>query len=51
VLPAGVSTFSIDLPKDFRLGGTILDAQAAELDSGAARRISSTPGLELVLGT
>jgi hypothetical protein len=50
VLPAAGTSFVAGLPTDFRLGGLILDLQAAELDSGAAKGISSTPGLELVLG-
>jgi hypothetical protein len=50
VVPAAGATFTTVLPKDFRLGGFVLDLQAAELDAGAARGIASTAGLELVLG-
>jgi hypothetical protein len=50
VLPAAGMSFAAGLLIDFRLGGLTLDLQAAELDAGAAKGISSTPGLELVLG-
>jgi hypothetical protein len=49
-IPAVGLQLSTDLPLDFRLDGLILDVQAAEVDGGAVRGISSTPGLGLELG-
>ncbi len=47
--PAGTS-FTDDIPIDPSLCGFAIDLQAIELDPGAARGVSFTPGLELLLG-
>jgi Tol biopolymer transport system component len=47
--PAG-ETITGDLPRDASLYGVAVDLQAIEADAGAARGVSFTPGLELVLG-
>ena len=39
-----------DLPDDDSLCGFVVDLQAIEIDPGAAKRLSFTAGLELVLG-
>jgi hypothetical protein len=49
-LPAAGQSYSGDIPDDDALCGFKVDVQAIESDSGAAKRISFTPGLELVLG-
>jgi Tol biopolymer transport system component len=43
-------SFTGTLPFDFSLIGTTLNLQALENDPGAAKGVSFTPGLELVLG-
>jgi hypothetical protein len=50
VLPMPSLTFDGDLPSDPALAGTILDLQVIEADPAAAKGLSFTPGLELVLG-
>jgi hypothetical protein len=47
--PWGASLFG-DLPDDASLIGFPIDLQAMELDAGAEKGMSFTPGLELVLG-
>jgi Tol biopolymer transport system component len=42
--------FTGDIPNDRRLCGIALDLQAIESDPGAAKGVSFTPGLELLLG-
>jgi hypothetical protein len=39
-----------ELPSDVTLLGATVDLQAFESDPGAAKGVSFTPGLELVLG-
>jgi hypothetical protein len=46
----GSDSFTGTLPLDFGDFGTTLDLQVLELDPGAAKGVSFTPGLELVLG-
>jgi Tol biopolymer transport system component len=46
----GGNTFTGDIAGDPALCGTQIDLQAIEADPGAARGVSFTPGLELVLG-
>jgi Tol biopolymer transport system component len=46
----GATPFSGDLPDDDTLCGVTVDLQAIESDPGAAKGVSFTPGLELVLG-
>ncbi len=48
--PAG-TTIAAELPYYPGLCGFEIDAQALELDAGAARGVSFTPGLELILGS
>ena len=47
----GGNSYTGDLPDDWQLCGFVVDLQAIEADPGAARGVSFTPGLELVLGT
>jgi len=47
--PSGVS-IAEDLPNDPSLCGFVIEAQALEVDAGAASGVSFTPGLELVFG-
>jgi hypothetical protein len=49
-LPASGTTLSGGLPSDPALWGLEIDLQALELDFWAARNISLTAGLELILG-
>jgi hypothetical protein len=49
-LPPTSISLTGDLPADESLLGATIDLQAFESDSGAAEGVSSTPGLELVLG-
>jgi hypothetical protein len=49
-LPAGGASLSDLIPNDDELCGFTLDLQAIEADPGAAKGVSFTPGLELVLG-
>jgi hypothetical protein len=49
-IPANGISIAGDLPDDDTLCGFAVDLQAIEIDSGAAKRLSFTPGLELVLG-
>jgi len=46
----GDNSFTGDLPNDWKLCGFAVDLQAIEGDPGAAKGVSFTPGLELVLG-
>ena len=46
----GGDSFTGDLPDDPTLCGFALDLQAIESDPGAAKGVSFTPGLELLLG-
>jgi Tol biopolymer transport system component len=46
----GGDTFTGDIPRDWSLCGIRLEAQAVEADPGAAKGVSFTSGLELVLG-
>jgi len=50
VLPASGASLSDLIPNDDDLCGFTLDLQAIEADPGAAKGVSFTPGLELVLG-
>ena len=43
-------SFTGDLPSDWRLCGFAVDLQAIEDDPGAAKGVSFTPGLQLILG-
>jgi Tol biopolymer transport system component len=47
---SGLDSFTGTLPIDAGLCGTTVDLQAIESDPGAAKGVSFTPGLELVLG-
>jgi hypothetical protein len=47
--PSGI-TMSGDLPSDDALCGFEVDLQAIESDSGAAKGVSFTQGLQLILG-
>ena len=49
-LPAGTTSFTGTLPSDEALLGEIVDLQAIESDPGAAKGVSFTQGLELLLG-
>jgi cold shock CspA family protein len=49
-IPAGGASFSGAIPDDSSLGGIRIDLQAIEFDSGAAKGVSFTQGLELMLG-
>jgi Tol biopolymer transport system component len=49
-LPSDGATITGDIPDDTALCGTTVDLQAIEADPGAAKGVSFTPGLELVLG-
>jgi Tol biopolymer transport system component len=46
----GFDSFVGTMPRDFSLFGTTLDLQVLEADPGAAKGVSFTAGLELVLG-
>ena len=46
----GGDTFTGDIPDDPALCGVAVDLQAIESDPGAAKGVSFTPGLELVMG-
>lgn len=48
--PWGPSSIDGDLPDDDTLCGLEVDVQAIELDSGAPKGVSFTPGLQLILG-
>ena len=47
----GSDSITGDLPDDTRLCGVTVDLQAIESDPGAAKGVSFTPGLELILGS
>ena len=47
--PSGAS-FTGSIPYDDSLCGVELDLQAIEADAGAAKSVSFTPGLQLILG-
>jgi Tol biopolymer transport system component len=49
-IPANGLALSLVIPHDESLFGLLVDLQALELDPGAAKGISFTAGLELVLG-
>jgi len=49
-LPPAGTTFTGDIPIDPSLCGFTIDMQAIELDPGAAKGVSFTAGLELLLG-
>ncbi len=49
-LPSGGTTLFADVADDVALCGIEFFAQALELDAGAAKGVSSTPGLRLLLG-
>jgi len=49
-VPPWGSSFTGDLPLDAKLYGITIDLQVIERDPGAAKGVSFTPGLELVLG-
>jgi uncharacterized repeat protein (TIGR03803 family) len=49
-MPAAGQTIDVAIPDDDSLLGLELDAQVLELDPGAARGVSFTPGLNLMLG-
>lgn len=49
-LPSGGTTIVADVADDHALCGVEFFAQALELDAGAAKGVSSTPGLRLLLG-
>jgi WD40 repeat protein len=49
-LASGSNTFTGSIPDDPALIGTTVDLQAFEADPGAAKGVSSTAGLELLLG-
>jgi len=49
-LPSGGTSFSGAIPSDATLCGFVIDLQAWEADPGAAKSVSFTPGLQLVLG-
>ena len=49
-LPAGGLTLSGTVPNDPALYGFHLYLQALELDAGASKGFSFTPGLDLLLG-
>jgi Tol biopolymer transport system component len=46
----GGDSFTGTIPNDYPLCGVAIDLQAIEADPGAARGVSFTPGLELILG-
>jgi hypothetical protein len=48
--PIGQFDLTDTIPEDWTLGGVEADLQCIELDPGASRRMSFTPGLALVLG-
>jgi hypothetical protein len=50
-IPAGQLGFAGTLPTDGGLSGLEIDLQCLELDPGASRNISFTPGLALLLGS
>jgi WD40 repeat protein len=47
----GSDTFTGTIPNDYQLCGVAIDLQVIESDPGAAKGVSFTPGLELVVGT
>jgi hypothetical protein len=47
----GGDTFTGNVPDDMTLCGFAVDLQAIEADTGAAKGVSFTAGLELLLGT
>jgi Tol biopolymer transport system component len=49
-LPPGTTSFTGTLPSDEVLLGEVVDLQAIESDPGAAKGVSFTQGLELLLG-
>jgi hypothetical protein len=49
-LPSSFASFSVTVPCDTLLAGITIDLQALEVDPGASRGVSFTPGLEMVLG-
>lgn len=46
----GTNTFAWTIPNDYSLFGITLDLQALELDPGASKGVSFSPGLEFVIG-
>jgi hypothetical protein len=46
----GGDSFTGTIPNDYQLCGLAVDLQAIESDPGAAKGVSFTPGLELVIG-
>jgi hypothetical protein len=50
VLPPTGAVLSGDIPRDDSLCGIVVDFQALELDPGALKGVSFTPGLELAIG-
>jgi Tol biopolymer transport system component len=46
----GANSYTGDVPDDDALCGVTVDLQAIEADPGAAKGVSFTPGLELVIG-
>jgi len=50
VLPPIGAALSGDIPRDDSLCGIVVDFQALELDPGAPKGVSFTPGLELAIG-
>ena len=49
-LPPGITTIAGSIPNDPSLCQLAIDLQAFEADPGAAKGVSFTPGLELILG-
>jgi hypothetical protein len=47
----GDNSYTGDIPADWALCGVTVDLQAIEADPGAAKGVSFTAGLELVLGS
>jgi len=50
VLPPVGATLTANVPRDDSLCGLVFDFQSLELDPGAAKGVSFTPGLELAIG-
>jgi Tol biopolymer transport system component len=46
----GGNSYSFDIPIDYELCGATIELQAIEADPGAAKGVSFTQGLELILG-
>jgi len=49
-LPPGGGAFAARVPPEEALTGLSAFAQALEIDGGASKRVSFTPGVDLVLG-